>query len=445
MKKLSIGFHPNLKRKNLSTQKTQIVMRVIVDGQKREVRLPQEYDLSEKDLQKWNPIIQRLESKDSDVNDYLSGIVTRRKLIDLELLTANFNLTPTEIVEQLLGQKETKKEITVFEYTKRYLREEIENSLKEEGTKKNYRNAINQFCIFLELKGWGKLPITHFKFEHANSFKKFLETPTEMFASIGTDENECYRLYTANQIGEKIVKKKLKVQNSLVSSSTKIKNIRPVFEKAIEEDILFKNPFKKIKLCFEGDKETSTLTPSMIKRIYDLNNISNSVEYTKDIFLFMCYTGLSYADTINFNDKEFEIVDENYHLIDTKRRKKTGCKIKQILSKEAADIINKYYKKGFISSRSRVFPLETSESLNRKLKIIQNIADIPFELTTKNGRVTFKNSIRESKIHNLRLTQKLMGWKTSKSIEDIYDRFTVNDYLDAKYTFDLYLKEILKN
>jgi hypothetical protein len=444
MKKLSIGFHPNEKRKNPKNQKTQIVMRVIVDGLKREVRLPEVYDLSDKDLQTWNPIIQRIEAKDSDVNDYLNGIIARRKLLDLDILTSNATHTPTEIVEKLLGQKEVKQEVTVYDYTKRYLREEIENSIKEIGTKKNYRNAINQFCIFLELKGWKTLPLNQFKFEHANAFKKFLETPDDKLVSIGIDKNECYRLYTSNQVGEKVIKKKFKVQNSLVSSSTKIKNIKPIFEKAIEEDLVFKNPLKKIKLCFEGDDEAASLTPSMIKRVYDLTHIAGGVEYTKDLFLFMCFTGMAYIDTINFNDREFEIVDESIHLLDTKRRKKTGCKIKQILCSEATAIVNKYYQKGHTYNKSKVFPSETLVSLNRKLKIIQNIAELPFDLSTKNGRVTFKNSIRESNIQNVRLSQKLMAWGKSKSIEDIYDRFTAKDYMDAKNTFDEYLKQILK-
>lgn len=444
MKKLSIGFHPNEKRKNPKTQKTQIVMRVIVDGLKREVRLPDVYDLSDKEIQTWNPIIQRIETKDSDVNDYLSGIIARRKLLDLDILRGNDNLTPTEIVEKLLGQKEVKQEVTTLNYVKRYLREEVENSFKVVGTKKNYRNAINQFVIFLEVKGWKMLPLNQFKYEHANAFKKFLETPSEMLESLGIDKNECNRLFAANQVGGKVIKKKLKVQNSLVSSSTKIKNIRPIFDKAIEEDLIFKNPFKKIKLCFEGDDEAATLTPSMIKRVYDLKNISDGVEYTKDLFLFMCFTGMSYVDTINFNNREFEIVDGNIHLLDTKRRKKTGCIIKQILCSEATSIVNRYYQKGYTYISSNVFPSERLESLNRKLKIIQNMADLPFDLTTKNARITFKNSIRESEIQNVRLSQKLMGWRKSKSIEDIYDRFTTKDYMDARNTFDVYLKEILK-
>lgn len=127
MRKLSIGFHPNVKRKDKCTKKTQVVMRVLVDGHKKEVRLPDDYDLSEKEVEKWNPIIQRLEIKDSDVNDYLNGIIARRKLIDLENLSNETNLTITEIEDKLMGYNEAVKEITAYEYAKKYLREEVEN------------------------------------------------------------------------------------------------------------------------------------------------------------------------------------------------------------------------------------------------------------------------------------------------------------------------------
>ena len=425
------------------TKKTQIVMRVLIDGEKSEVRLPKEYDLTEKDLFKWNPFIQRLDAKDSDVNDYLNSIVARRKLIDLEKVVNDEKLSKDEIIDKLLGGYEQIKVTTIYDYSKRYLRDEVENSYKEEGTKKNYRNAINQFCIFLELKKWKNLSITDFKHEQANTFKKFLETPLDSLHLLGIDKIECNRLYNENLVGNKIIKKKQKTQNSICSSSTKIKNLKPIFEKAIDEDIIHKNPFKKIKVCFDAENEAPTLSASMIKRVYDITNTNSGIQFTKDIFLFMCFTGLSYVDAINFNDKNFEIVDGCIHLLDTSRRKKTGCRIKQVLCNEAAKIVFKFYQKGYSADNYNVFPYETLESIDRKLKVIQEIAKIPFNLTTRNGRVTFKNLIKESKYHNPFVTRKLMGWGKSKSIEDIYDRFTTEDFIEAKLHFDGYLKKVL--
>jgi integrase/recombinase XerD len=445
MRKLSIGFHPNPKRKDKSSKKTQIVMRVLMDGCKSEIRLPKEYDLSEKDLLRWNPFIQRLETKDSDVNDYLNSIVARRKLIDLENIANGKQFSSKEIIEKLIGSYENTKETTIYEYAKRYLRDEVENSYKKEGTKKNYRNAINQFCIFLELKGWKNLAVENFKFEQASAFKKFLETPQESLQLIGIDKYQCNKLYDNNVVGGKIIKQKQKTQNSICSSSTKIKNLRPIFEKAIDEDLIHKNPFKKIKVCFDAENETPTLSSGMLKRVFYLKTSNDGIEYTKDIFLFMCFTGMSYVDASNFNDKDFEIIDGNIYLLDTMRRTKSNCKIRQVLCNEAAKIVYKYYQKGYNYNNTNVFPYETIESINRKLKTIQGIADIPFDLTTKSGRVTFKNSIKESKYHNPFVTRKLMGWGKSKSIEDIYDRFTVNDFMEVKECFDVYIKSILNN
>jgi hypothetical protein len=442
MQKLSIGFHPNIKRKNVKTSKTQIIMRVIVDGLKKEVRLPEVYDLSESDLLKWNWSSQRIDAKNSDINDYLSAIYSRRKLLDLENLNNSDVLTPTEIIDKLLGRVELKKEVTIYDYSKRYLREEVENSSKKIGTKKNYRNAINQFCIFLELKNWTKLPIKEFKFENANLFKKYLETPLENLDILGIDKNECIKLYAQNESRRSAIKKKVKIQNCSVSTSTKIKNIKPIFEKAVDEDLINKNPFLKIKLSFEGTEEAPSLSISMLKRIYELKSLDSSLSYTKDIFLFMCFTGFAYIDTMNFNRNEFEVVDGEIHLIQ-KSRVKTGCPIRQILCNQAKQIAFKYSNSGYSVNGCNVFPYETSESINRKLKVIQSIAQIPFELSTKNGRITFKNLIRESNIQNVFLTKKIMGWKSSKTIEDIYNRFTQNDFLDAKITFENYLDAYL--
>ena len=83
---------------------------------------------------------------------------------------------------------------------------------------------------------------------------------------------------------------------------------------------------------------------------------------------------------------------------------------------------------------------------NNNLNHNSNIPIIKEEdLTTKNGRVTFKDSIKESKYHNPFVTRKLMGWGKSKSIEDIYDRFTIKDFIEVKEYFDVYLKSVLNN
>ncbi len=439
MKKLSIGFHPNIKRKNLNSGKTQIVMRVILDGIKKEVRLPDVYDLSEADLQKWNYISQRLDSKNSDVNDYLSAIISRRKSIDLGNLIDPKPISLYELIDKLLGRFEIKNEVAIYDYAKRYLREEVENSSKKIGTKKNYRNAINQFSIFLELNGWTKLPIKEFKFEKANLFKKYLETPFEDLELLGISKTECFKKYAASNEKQSIIKKKMKSQNSLVASSTKIKNLKPIFEKAINEELIITNPFKKVKTSFIPDEPAHSLTIPMLKRIYELENLNNGLMYTKDLFLFMCFTGFAYTDMINFNIKEFEVTDKGVKLLDTKKRIKTGYSIQQILTNEAKSIMERYMSYGY-GHNEIIFPYESIESLNRKLKVIQNIAGIPFNLITKCARVTFKLIARQSGISDAGLVKKLMGWKTPRTMEGIYDRYIEEDFIDAKYKMDSFLK-----
>ena len=294
----------------------------------------------------------------------------------------------------------------------------MENSFKREGTKKNYRNAINQICTYLEFNKLKHLPISEFNFTCANGFKKYLETDFESLPD--------------------------KKKNRVVSSSTKIKNIKPVFEKAIDEELIRRNPFAKIKLSFEGN-ETQALNIYQVKRIYDLEfNNDPGLQFTKDFFILMCFSGLSYIDAIELSTHEFEVIGNQMQLLDT-RRNKTGRKIAQIFSSYVQEIINKYLKTGYSNLTNRVFHQESGESINRKLKTIGYLANMPFSLTTKNARVTFKNLLKEAEIQDFLLTRKLMGWSNKKYIESAYDRFTEKDYLNAKNCFDIYLDKNLKN
>ena len=45
-----------------------------------------------------------------------------------------------------------------------------------------------------------------------------------------------------------------KERNAEVSSSTKIKNIKPIFNRAVNEELISKDPFERVKLKFESEE-----------------------------------------------------------------------------------------------------------------------------------------------------------------------------------------------
>ncbi|MEI8074991.1 MAG: phage integrase SAM-like domain-containing protein, partial [Bacteroidota bacterium] len=237
MKKMTIGFHPMEHKKNPITKMTPLYIRLLSNGRKTEARLPKEYDLSDYDLKKWNKFQQRIDAKESDINDFLNSITIRKKKLDLDSLLINSSFSEKEYIDKLLNRIESSnedKEPTLYEYAKKYLRQEIENSNKKEGTKKNYRNAINQLCQYLEFCGYKELLISQFKFTHANGFKKFLES----------DLKSLEKQKIVNNYHQPISFLGKKEKNSVVSSSTKIKNVKPIFRHALNEELIKRNPFE---------------------------------------------------------------------------------------------------------------------------------------------------------------------------------------------------------
>ena len=437
MKKMTIGFHPMEHKKNSITKMTPLYIRLLSNGKKIEARLPKEYDLTDYDLKKWNKFQQRIDSKDSDINDYLNSISIRKKKLDIDSLLMDSFFTEKDYINKLLNRFESskeEKEPTLYEYAKKYLRQEIEPSKKKEGTKKNYRNAINQLCLYLEFCGYKELPISEFKFTHANGFKKFLESDIKSLEKqkIVTNYHHPFSFLGAKE------------KNSVVSSSTKIKNVKPIFRHAINEELITRNPFEGVELIFEGE-ETNGLNIHQIRRVFEIELTTDSgLQFAKDIFLFMCFTGLSISDALELSTNEIEIVQNpSEYIIFYTHRNKTKQKIGQILCKYATDIMYKYLNAN--NGSKRVFPSETDVSINRKLKTLGLLAKIPFSLITKNARVSFKTLLREAGIRDFILIRRLMGWSNRKFIEHVYDRFTDNDFLLIRDQIDTYLKMYLKS
>jgi Fe2+ or Zn2+ uptake regulation protein len=216
MKKMSIGFHPIQSKINAKTQKIPINVRLIVDGQKSEMRLPSTYDLTANELCKWNSFQQRIDAKNCDINDYLNAINSRRKLLDIENLHTEQALSKKQILDRILGRRESIQVPTVYDYCKEFYRiGVIDNIKRKEGTKENYNNAIKQLCKYLEYNNLKRLTFQEFTELHAVGFKTYLETKFDT----SIDKHPAL-------IGKKV--------NTSVSSSTKVKNVKPIFKKAIK-------------------------------------------------------------------------------------------------------------------------------------------------------------------------------------------------------------------
>lgn len=74
---------------------------------------------------------------------------------------------------------------------------------------------------------------------------------------------------------------------------------------AIRAGLLDMSPYDKFKDVRGKSKDRVVLTDDELSRIRGLELHDPGMERTRDVFVFCCYTGLSYADLNNFTDDTF--------------------------------------------------------------------------------------------------------------------------------------------
>ena len=72
MGRVTISFYPNDRKRSRTTKQTPIYVRIRKNRIKSEGRT--DWSVSPKERSLWNQTIQRVESKDSKVNDYLNRV-----------------------------------------------------------------------------------------------------------------------------------------------------------------------------------------------------------------------------------------------------------------------------------------------------------------------------------------------------------------------------------
>ncbi len=427
MANVNIKYYPNRDKVNSKTGKIPIYCRLLRGREKKEFRLPKTFDLSANDKFLWEETTQRLKQKNSQINNYLNSIDLKLQLI----LTCPEGGIPNlkDIAKRLQDSKKYDEEETnpqLVTYLNRYLMEEIETNTRKEGTKRNYRNAFNQLNNFLVYAKISEIRVKDFKFKHAQDFKLYLEKD--------------FGLIKVNNGGAK------KIANKEVSSSTKIKNIKPVFGKAINEGIISENPFKKVRLNHRSEK-SPYLNTTELKAIYDHDFTERpELELVQDLFLFMCFTGLSITDTLTLNSDHIKEQIASRLLLE-KVREKTRCQIKQILIKPAEILIKKYYQPSKPYIPTLIFPKISDVDVNRKLKLIAAHTGIKINLTTKIARITCREQIYEAAVKEPDIVNLYMGWSPTVRDKVKLQYYSITDIKLLKFScqLEIYFHNILKN
>jgi integrase len=196
-----------------------------------------------------------------------------------------------------------------------------------------------------------------------------------------------------------------------------LERFKKMMNLALKLEWIDKNPFANTKLKFEKyEKEFLTKTELSILECEEFSKAS--LNRTNDIFIFACYTGLSFIDVKNLTHKNIVLGIDGNRWIYTKREK-NDTPVKIPLLRNALHILKKYENQ--ITDSDKLLPVISNQKINKYLKEINTIMGIRKKLTFHSARHTFATTVTLSNGVPIETVSKLLG-HTKLSTTQIYAR-----------------------
>lgn len=335
------------------------------------------------------------------LNKQLNRITTKinEAYYQLEALGEDFDIS--SIKDILIGSRD----IYLLDIFKS-VTESIENKVGfgyTIGTYKHYKSTLKRLQLFLkETKNKNDIPLHKIDYNFLNAFDTYLKV-------------------------------KHHVSNHSVSKYHK--KLRKVLNDAVAMNHLDKNPYCNFKIKhYKGKRDYLSMQElnRLEAKVFDIERIN----IVRDVFIFACYTGLSYSDIANLSeDKLITGGDENLWIVIDRIKTDTRCRIP--LLPKAKAIIQKY-KNHPVSNQKRILlPVNSNQKMNSYLKEIADICEIKKQLTMHVARHTFATSITLANGVPIETVSKMLG-HTSLKTTQIYGKI-----IDSKISQDMNkLKEL---
>ena len=184
---------------------------------------------------------------------------------------------------------------------------------------------------------------------------------------------------------------------------------------AVTMDWLTKDPFAKYKQHFDK-VERFYLTKEELSAIEKKKFTIERLQVVKDLFLFSCYTGLAYIDTMNLTAGNIvKGIDGNDWLITS--RQKTDTDVRIPLLPQAEELIKKYQDHPKAVNHGTLFPVISNQKTNAYLKEIADLCNINKAVTFHIARHTFATTVTLSNGVPIESVSKMLGHTTIRSTQ----------------------------
>src|SRR5476651_1476754 len=387
------------KQKNFKGGPMAIYMRITVNGKRADMSAGRECEPA-----KWNSHAGRASGTKEEIkylNNYLDSLQTKLRNAHQVLIDTNQLITTESLHNQFTGKnKKSHFLMQLFQEHNAKVKALIGNGF-EANTLKGYNTSEKHLTGYLQ-NDYGKTDIEISQLNHAfiTGFEFYLKA-------------EC--------------------KISGVSAAKYIKHLKKIVNYCIANNWLSQNPFVNFKSSAKA-KERTYLTQQELDAITNKKFVVERLTQVRDVFVFCCYTGLSYADVKKLKRNELGIGMDGGQWIFTSRQK-TDTSSRIPLLPVALEILNRYKDYPQCENQGLLLPVLSNQKMNAYLKEIADLSDVFKHLTFHLARHTFATTVTLSNSVPIETVSKMLGHtniKTTQHYAKVLDLKVSNDMAQLK-------------
>ena len=322
----------------------------------------------------WNKEKQAVKGKSEEaqlINGYLIQLRNKIYQKEIELLQKGYLITAELLKEAITDKVEALNEKTLLDVL-------------------NKHNTERKAMV-----GKTVAPATYWVFEYTGRlFKEFIQKKYERKDLYLREINLGFiQGFHAYLLGEKKMG-----QNSCTKH---LKFLKKLLNLAVANSYISYNPVNAYKVEREP-VEVDFLDEEELRKIINFDTPLPRLERAKDMFLFGCFTGLSYIDIKTLTPEHFE-KDSAGRIWIKKRRVKTGVLSRIPLLPIAKLILDKY------KGGEKLLPIQDPADINKYLKDIAILCGINKRICFHTSRHTFASTVTLANNISLEVVSKMLG------------------------------------
>lgn len=194
-----------------------------------------------------------------------------------------------------------------------------------------------------------------------------------------------------------------------------IRIIKKIAKLAIQYGWLDKDPFINFKQSLD-EVNRGHLLESELDLLEELILFKYKDQRVRDLFIFCCYTGLSYCDAAALSQDQIVVYPDGELWINI-HRKKTGGKTHIPLLDKAITILEKYKNDPECDVKGTLLPFVSNARMNKTLKVLAKMAGINKNITSHQGRHTFSTTITLNNDVPLETVSQMLGHRSVKTTQ----------------------------